>query len=147
MAALVAGAAGGFAVAQARHDTTEPDGLHVIAVGPLSPRPNGEFNDVTLGLLNTGSAPVGVIGVELDGFYQPAGGDLPEPIDARPGTWTNVVVPAGPDCTSDTDGEAHIRLRGDVGGRSTLTLPIPNHDVLRLAWLDACGTRDGIDPG
>ena len=146
-AALVVGAAAGAAVTEARHDAAEPDGaVHVIALGPLSPLPNGEFNDVTLGLLNSGPAPIEVLGVALDGYFQPADGILPEPVHARPGQWATVTVPAAPDCKLAPSDAVGLRLRTESGARSTLSTTVPNHDVLGRAWLDACGTRDGIDP-
>ncbi|TDC52635.1 hypothetical protein E1212_08595 [Jiangella ureilytica] len=140
-AAVVVGAAGGLAVAEARDDAAGYARIELFG-GPeqmiiFPGRPKGEL---TVAVLNAGERPVEILGVEIDGVTLADGAEPPEPVAVGAGSWvTYVQRDLVVDCSGELPQAMRMRVRTESGEERLVDVEPPDdHESLRGFWYTEC---------
>ncbi|WP_116950829.1 hypothetical protein [Jiangella endophytica] len=148
VAALLVGGLLGTVVADARHDAAELARVGIVS-GPSSwtPETGGDASiRVDLQLMNIGSRPVEIVGVEVDGFGVMPGTEPIESVDAAVGDWV-VVQQEGmvADCTAAAPATLRVRIRDADGGERTVSAE-QNVDYggIGMLWTGQCEFGEGF---
>jgi hypothetical protein len=146
-AALLVGGLLGAVVVDARHDAAELARVDVVS-GPSNWTPaSGEDGSATvdLQLMNIGSRPVEIVGVEADGFEIAAGTEPIEAVEAAVGDWVVVQQPGlVADCETETTSTIRVRVRdGDGDERTVEAEQNLQFGGLDMFWIDQCEFAGG----
>ncbi|WP_129710860.1 hypothetical protein [Haloactinopolyspora alba] len=146
--ALAAGAVIGTVAAEVREGPGDDPGVRLagMLLEPLAPLPRGEFNYLTLGIVNASTQSVDIVDAQVDGFRRPETTPAPAPVTAEPGRWVRYRTPAIPDCAAQPSEEIRVRLRTE-SGTTTVTMSTPSdaRAVVSL-WRGLCGTGEQDAP-
>lgn len=141
-AALVAGALIGTVVADARHDAAELARVGIVS-GPSTwtPEAGGDGSvALDLQLVNIGSRPVEIVGVEADGFGVEPGTDPIDAVEAAAGVWVVVRQPGLlADCTAAAPTSLRVRVRDSGGDEHTVTADQHvDYGGIGMLWTEQC---------
>ncbi|SDS95879.1 hypothetical protein [Jiangella sp. DSM 45060] len=140
--ALVAGALIGTVVADARHDAAELARVGIVS-GPSTwtPEAGGDGSvALDLQLVNIGSRPVEIVGVEADGFGVEPGTDPIDAVEAAAGVWVVVRQPGLlADCTAAAPTSLRVRVRDSGGDEHTVTADQHvDYGGIGMLWTEQC---------
>lgn len=147
VAALAAGGLLGAVVTDARHDAAELARVGIVS-GPSTwvPETGGEGSaTVGLQLMNIGSRPVEIVGVEADGFGVAPGAEPAEAVEAPVGDWVAVEQEGMlADCSAAAPTSLRVRIR-DADGAERVVTADQNVDRggVGMLWTEQCEFGSG----
>lgn len=131
----------GVVVNDARRTSSAEQDVAFVAGAPYrgglgNPQGQAEVR-VNLPVINTGTAPATIVGLEVRGFR------IPDPVDvpAEPGRWSTIRTAVIPDCDFRAGRELHLTVM-TPGGRQDVSVALQASDTgLTTIWSARCDPR------